>query len=204
MPSESERQSSLRLLASWSPADPVPADLTQERTAALIVAQRASLAPTEAKAFAVLIERLFAFARTFGIANPDAAEATRFYRDTLGDLPPDLLERAIATICRDWKWGHKLPLPADVRAAVVDELVRRKVTLGRLEVVAAKLDPVTALPKPAEPARRRDVGPMVAAAVKPVAQPGPASEQREAAWRRDRRRMLDDMAKDPDFARVLP
>ncbi len=104
-----------------------------------IQAQRALLQPVEAAAFAVLIDRLFAFARTFGLANPDTTAATGFYRQALKDIPADLVAKAVERVCRGWKWGHKIPLPADLYGAVSDELTRRKKELAQLEQALLRL-----------------------------------------------------------------
>ncbi len=167
-------------------------------------AYQASLVPADAKAFGVIIDRLFQFVRTFGIGNPDVVTATRFYRQGLADLPADLLSEAVDAIVRDWRWGAKLPLPADLRNAVADELQARSAPLRRLEVLKRfKMDE----PKPQA---RRVPSPQASAAREVVMgsiprPPAPelSEAEQEAAFQRERQRLLDEMAADPDFAEAM-
>jgi hypothetical protein len=149
------------------------------------------------EAFAVLVARIFDFARTFGLANPDAGMATKFYRDALADMPQDLLSRAVSDICREWKWGNKIPLPADLRNQVERELTQRKVDLSRLELVASR---VVARSRQEPIAVQRNVSPLVTQAVKRVPVSSPDDE---AAFQAARAKLLAEMAADPDFAEFV-
>lgn len=118
-----------------------PARLTHSQLDLAIGAQRQLMEPSDVKSFAVIIERLFSFARTFGLANPDTRAATGFYREALKDVPTDLVDRAVSAVCRDWRWGNKLPLPADLRNQVSEEMTSRRVMLARMEMAAKRLPP---------------------------------------------------------------
>ena len=107
--------------------------------------QRELLQPAPVKAFMVAIDRLTTFAATFGItvANPKAA--AEFYREDLGDLPADLLDKAVRSATKNWIY-QSLPKPAEVRKHVVDELIKRRTDATRLEM--AHMRAPAALPKP--------------------------------------------------------
>jgi len=137
----------------------VPAELTRDRLQAAIDAQQALLEPADIKAFAVLVAKIFEFARTFGLANPDTEAATKFYREALSDLPPDLLQRAVSDVVREWKWGNKIPLPADIRNQVEAELTARKVMLVRLEMAEKRA------PMPVSSTAKFDTSRLVSAAI---------------------------------------
>ena len=175
----------------------LPDAITPERIQAAIDAQQRALSPASNKAFAVTIDRLFAFARTFGLANPDAAAATKFYREAMSDVPIDLLDRAVSSVCRDWKWGNKLPLPADLRNQISAEMTARRVTLARLELAHKR---AAARPRPEQIAMRHNVTQLVTGAVKRVPMSGPDDE---AEFERARQKMIADMAADPDFAALV-
>jgi len=98
-----------------------------------------ALAPAGFEAMAVLVLRLLEFAATFGIKCPDQESAAAIYSDALSDLPPDLLSAAINRTVQTWQWGNRLPMPAEVRAAVTDDLARRQREKSRLELALMQL-----------------------------------------------------------------
>ena len=60
------------------------------------------------------LDRLFAFARTFGIRDFDAATVTPYYRDALAGAPALAVEAAVDAVIAKWKW-QSLPKPADIK-----------------------------------------------------------------------------------------
>ena len=82
-----------------------------------------------------------AWAETFGLVALPANGAKRQaayaaiasgYHEAISDLPGDLALKAVAHIKRTHRFRN-LPLPADIRAAVANDLALRMLTLKRLE-----------------------------------------------------------------------
>lgn len=96
--------------------------------------------PASIECFAVQMDRLITFARTFNLPNLDAKTATTLYLETLKDLPDDLLEKAISEIIRDHKSRFALPLPAEIRAKVGDLFQSRRKPLAKLEMAQRALE----------------------------------------------------------------
>ena len=92
-----------------------------------------ALKPASTEEFGVEIDRLFRFARTFGIRPESVEDMTAFYRQALDDMPADLIREAVDDVIRKWKWGKKMPLPADLRERAQAELGerRRELTIAR-------------------------------------------------------------------------
>lgn len=63
----------------------------------------------------------------------DWAVVTATYRAALHDVPGDLLAEAGARLMRSWDNGYRLPLPAEIRALVADEMGRRLSGLARVQ-----------------------------------------------------------------------
>jgi len=109
---------------------------------------RGDLTPVAADAFAVVLQPLLDFAVTFGKAR-FSGEGHRQaviaeYRESLGHLPADLLERAISAHKRAWVYPQ-MPTPAELLAHVDGEMSKRRVALGRIEMAGKRVvDPVTA------------------------------------------------------------
>lgn len=110
-------------------------DLPRAMTAA-----RKLCPPASIECFAVQMDRLITFARTFNLPNLDAKTATATYHETLRDLPDDLLEKAISETIRDHKSRFALPLPAEIRAKVGDLFQSRRKPLMKLEMAQRALD----------------------------------------------------------------
>lgn len=116
----------LKRLAAWEPAYDLPAGVTRDLLAAGLADAEAACAPAGEELALVILDRLFRFARTFGIKIGDTANATAFYLEALDDLPADLLVAAVDQVVRSYRYGHRLPPPADLRGAVAHELVVRQ------------------------------------------------------------------------------
>lgn len=70
---------------------------------------------------------------------PDALERiTKVYAVGFDDIPTDLLRLATKRLTKTWKWGNRLPFPADFREAVAPELAQRTAILRKLQSAAWK------------------------------------------------------------------
>lgn len=133
--------------------------MTQEERG-LIVRDKAgllaALVPAPVQVMAIELVRILDFARTYNVAIPDREGALAIYRESLADLPTDLLGLAVERIVKTWAWGNRLPMPADIRALVVDDLARRKLAMVRLTMLErqAARQPMT---KPLSPEDRAKV-----------------------------------------------
>lgn len=87
--------------------------------------------------YAVAMDRLMEFAAAFGIKTPDRKTILNVYRETLGDLPQDLLEAAISRTMADYKYQN-MPKPADIRQHVRADLAQRKIHLMTLRMALSK------------------------------------------------------------------
>lgn len=112
---------------------------TGENLQSIIETLRRWLVQADPYTFGLQMARLFEFARSFGINVPNETSALKIYRATLEVLPPDLLTLAITRTVETWKWGNRLPLPADVRAMVSEELIRRRLDLTKAQTAQRKL-----------------------------------------------------------------
>jgi hypothetical protein len=185
-------------LQRWQTSEPLPSGVTAEAISRVIAAHDAALQPAPAEVFAVSVDRVFAFARTFNIAVPDTKAAVRFYRDGLADIPADLLDLAMRRAVDGWKWGNRLPMPADIKAQIAPELAARKLALARLKTAEMKAR------KGCEPVARKTnlrdktAPPVVRDAIR---RPDPelSERQQEAEFQRNQQRLRQQMAADPDF-----
>ena len=94
---------------------------------------RALTVPATAEEWAVLIDRLMAFSRAFGLNVGDTEIAVREYHNALHDVPYDLAGKAIDQLIRTWKWGNRIPLPADLRECLPAEHYKRLRALSLFE-----------------------------------------------------------------------
>lgn len=107
------------------------------------------LEPAGSKAFAVAMAKLFEFARTFNIQF-NSSKATEVYREALASLPADLLNLAIQRIMVEWRWGNRLPMPADIRGTVREDWARRNNEMFKLRVAERNARPAKRMPSLAE------------------------------------------------------
>lgn len=91
------------------------------------------LRPASSKEFMVAIDDLFKFARAFRLGNVDAESATGFFYEAVADVPIDILRVAVKSLIGNWRWGNRMPLPADLRASVPAEFGERKHALANVE-----------------------------------------------------------------------
>ncbi len=129
-------------LASWRALNTLPAE-TRGQVAAAIPALEAALAPATVQAAAVGLEPLIRLIDRYGLVplptDPDDREAelgriARMYREDLADLPSDLLVLAVQRVVTTHRYRN-LPLPAEFRKAVAEELARRRLALSQLQAV---------------------------------------------------------------------
>lgn len=96
------------------------------------------MAPATIEQLAVELDKLRAFAQAFGIPDRTLGDAAAIYRDTLGDLPPDLLADAMRAALTRHEGYRRLPLPAEIRKHVSEELTQRHLVASRLEFAQRK------------------------------------------------------------------
>lgn len=85
----------------------------------------------------VALDKLFSFGRDFDIKT-DPASTTKHYAEAFKNYPGDLVVEGVKRICGNWKWGNRLPMPGDIRAAVHDEFWERKKAESKLKLAIGK------------------------------------------------------------------
>ncbi len=136
--SETDVASLLHSLQSWTIEVPLPATVTAAQVQAATALMVSRLEPAGAQQFAVALARLFDFMRAFGTRDFDSDVVTAHYRAALGDIPADLMGRAVERIMAMWQWPS-LPKPADLRKAVQAEMDKRTAAKNRLQTAAMRL-----------------------------------------------------------------
>lgn len=113
-------------LRAWQPGETVDYPRAMIQT----IRSRINLRPASPQAFSVMMDRLWQFAETFDMPTPKIEQASAIYTQTLGDLPEDLLEKAIDRIKAEWRY-RSLPKPGDIKATVAEDLAKRMLMDGR-------------------------------------------------------------------------
>jgi len=98
-----------------------------------------ALISADDRAWGEAMDLLFVWAAVFKVDVSSVGDAAKLYRETLKDLPGDLVRKAVKELTATWRWGNRLPLPADFRNAVGEALERRQNTRRVLGMAAAKL-----------------------------------------------------------------
>jgi hypothetical protein len=135
-------------LESWKAYQNPPRMLNTVTLPMLIADYEASLIPADDAAYARALSKLIEFALAFGIPCGDPAAVQRIYREKLGDLPSDLLAKAVARVTDSWTWGNRLPMPAEIRKTISNELTYRKIQISRAKVALLKARDRVAPPPP--------------------------------------------------------
>ena len=129
-------------LEGWMAWQSVPDSLDIQTLDAAIALHEAALQPAPACEFAQLMDALLKFARCFGLTDAgrdDIVTIMRIYHQSLSDVPADLLVKAVEQIRSRWKWSGRMPLPADLREMISDELSTRTFLLAKLRTVKSKM-----------------------------------------------------------------
>ena len=116
----------------WKLGDRLPADTNRDHLSYLRDELHAALAPSPRKELLVAVEAVFAYGRAFNIKY-EAADATRFYLNTLAQYPAWAISAAVAAVMACWDDSFRLPLPADIVKAIPGRYWRMKSENLRLE-----------------------------------------------------------------------
>ncbi len=127
-------------LEGWKPSQWLPDHITMPTLDQAIATLSPSIVPAGDVEFAKEVRLLVEFGRTFNIEIESIAALTAFYKESLGDLPPDLLQKAFAAVRKSWHWGNRMPMPADVRKTVAAELSKRHHAKAMLKMAKWKLE----------------------------------------------------------------
>ncbi|MCR4282793.1 MAG: hypothetical protein NUV72_07175 [Bauldia sp.] len=84
-----------------------------------------------------MLKPLLDFAVAFGIKLPDRDGLIAIYLEAVR-LPADLLREAVDRAVRSWKWGNRLPMPAELVGMVEPEMLERHHDLFTLTALAGK------------------------------------------------------------------
>lgn len=117
---------------------PLPTSLSLSQIDTQLTHYERALRPASAEFWATELDRLYLFAAVFKVPMDNIVATTRMYSETLSDLPPSLVRNAITEALKGWRWGNRLPMPADLRAFVSDALERRRKGLRTLTAARAK------------------------------------------------------------------
>lgn len=127
------------LIAGWRPFQALPPTVTLAKLEIEIALADDDLRPCGYTSIKTFVGDVIAFARAFDLAlGTDVAEIAKTYAAGLADVPDDLLQLAMTRIRRTWRWA-RIPLPADVRAAIETEHSGRRVVKLRLEWARTQL-----------------------------------------------------------------
>ena len=137
LPSKND-EIALRSLRGWvdrlQSSDERITPMVKAKLPAALRAADAYLQPCPVKQFMVEIDDLADWARAFNIPQLDIAAATKFYRESLGHLPADLLRVAFKNIKASHRYGMRLPLPAEIIAGISDDIHKRRQLRAKLEL----------------------------------------------------------------------
>lgn len=100
-------------------------------------AARSRLVRCPVKIFATLMDKLLGFAQTFSIKIPDPAALIEIYRARV-DLPADLMALAVDRAIGEWRWGNRLPLPAELTGFAAEEMMERARDLRKIKTAQRK------------------------------------------------------------------
>lgn len=117
-------------------ADHLPAEIVSELPRIRREAE-AALKPGSPQEFAVALEQIWDWARTFNVqVSPQEVERrTAKYRELLGHLPADILAQAILETVENQAY-RSIPLPGDIKKRAADEYERRRAILLRARAMA--------------------------------------------------------------------
>lgn len=164
---ESAKKSVLPSLERWleklQGSDQIPA-----RTAALLPQARAEvrqmLEPPSTEQIAVEVARLLEWGRGMGMAGKGLEAVADAYLEDLKTIPADLLATAISRARTAHRYGNRLPLAAEIRSQVQEEMDQRYRLKMQLEKAAkCKVEPADPTPyRDMTPEQKADVDQMLA------------------------------------------
>lgn len=135
-------QSLTRLgLENWTPSMELPKAATARRLTEAQNALESKMMPASPQDRAVAIKRLLDFGRAFNIKINDPQQLAATYNLYLNKLPADLLERSVTLILGCWKWGNRLPTPAEVAEMVNSEMTNRVIMAGKISMALRRIPP---------------------------------------------------------------
>lgn len=120
-----------KLLAGWLAKDSPSSDLLASLPALRRELEEAC-APASKRSLAVAIANLIEYCVVFGVNVVDTELTAKLYAESLGDLPADLLDKAVSQ-CKRYHKFNVLPRPGDVREYVRAEFSRRRDAKQRAE-----------------------------------------------------------------------
>lgn len=113
-------------MEAWTPAEPLPANLSRTEIDGQLAAYTRGITPASPEVWATQLDRLYLFAAVFKVPMDNVRDTTELYKEACADIPPSLVKRAIDEALKTWKWGNRLPMPAELRAPINEALERRK------------------------------------------------------------------------------
>jgi hypothetical protein len=123
----------------WRPMETIPETWTVAHLEQTLSRLERGLRPCQPEELMIGIATLMRFGRTFNIAIPDSAGLVDEYRTKLAHLSADILDKAIGETTASWKWGNRMPMPADILASAQRHITRRMMLQGRAEIALRKL-----------------------------------------------------------------
>lgn len=123
-------------LTDWQPEhdQTIPPQIAKHLPELKTAITAALMPPTEAQ-FTQALEAIWTTPAMFGIKLEPGqiAGATTIYRQVLSELPLDLLDEAIKRTISNWTYRN-LPMPAEIRNHVTEELSRRRLIQTRIKI----------------------------------------------------------------------
>lgn len=123
----------------WRLCDPLPEAWTVSRLENTGTQLQCGLLPCQPEELMVAIGQLTDFGRTFNLPIPNLSGLIERYQQDLAHLPGDILAKAAKQIMASWKWGNRMPMPADILALAHPYLMQRKMAAGRVRIALGKL-----------------------------------------------------------------
>jgi hypothetical protein len=168
----------LSALEEWQPREQLPETWTVAQLETTAASLKAQLSPCQPEALMVEIAKLMDFGRAFNLPIPNTATLIDNYRDKLGHLPADILQTACHETTSSWKWGNRMPMPADILEAANRHLTARKIIEGRAKLALLKLRTRTASISPiSSSAAKQQAERMTKRTTESLRMDAPASDQ---------------------------
>jgi hypothetical protein len=118
-------------LEAWVRGQAIP--LSGEQLSTAITALSVRLEPAPPQVVDEAITEIKKFLDAFGMKSANPQAVLLAYREVLGRMPPDLIRRVVQRLVTGWKWGSRIPLPADLTALVNEDWSRRTKLLHKAQ-----------------------------------------------------------------------